>query len=491
MSSLQDLLRFGPFLLDPHRRTLLRDGVQIAVTPKALDLLAFLIERRGTVVDREAIMQRLWPDTAVEEGNITVTVSMLRRALGESKSDHRFIVTIPGRGYEFVADVDVIGSEPITEAPPETDAPALQLGEIPAGLGFGRAAGLIAAAACVLVAVLAALPYVSMSGYGAAPDGTANLEARSLYVQGRFFLNKRTEDGVHRALEYFEQAIHRDPKFAAAHAGVADAHNMMGYFGFVPAKEAFPKAEIAARESLRLDPGLAAAHTSMAYINHRFHWNWETAEAGFKRAIALDPQYSTARHWYSAFLESMGRDDEAVAEGRKAQALDPLALVIGANLGSMLGAASRVDEAVAQCRQLLEMDRSFWPAHWTLAHAYGIAGRLGDADRGFASALELSGRSPYVLAHLAEYYAQSNRKPEAAAILVELDALRSRQYVPVYYRAMIEAALGRTDDAFRSLDQALAERSASLAFLKIRRRLESLRSDPRFQGLVRSVGLPE
>jgi Flp pilus assembly protein TadD len=266
---------------------------------------------------------------------------------------------------------------------------------------------------------------------------------------------------------------------------------MMGYFGFVPAREAFPKAEIAAREALRLDPGLAAGHTSMAYINHRFHWNWEAAEAGFKRVIALDPQYSTARHWYAAFLESMGRDEEAVAESRKAQALDPLALVIGANLGSMLGAASRVDEAVAQCRQLLEMDRSFWPAHWTLAHAYGVAGRLGDADREFALAVELSGRTPYVLAHLAEYYAQSNRTSEAAAILAELEALGSRQYVSVYYRAMIEAALGRTDDAFRSLDQALAERSASLAFLKIRRRLEPLRDDPRFQRLVSSVGLPE
>jgi DNA-binding winged helix-turn-helix (wHTH) protein/tetratricopeptide (TPR) repeat protein len=489
MSSPQDLLRFGPFFLDPHRRTLTRDGAPIAVTPKALDLLAFLIERRGAVVEKDAILQRLWPDTAVEESNITVTISMLRRALGESRSDHRYIVTIPGRGYEFVADVETKGPEPIAKAPEE--AQALQVPAVPTALGLGRAAGLVAVAAFVLVSLLAALPYISMSGYGAVPDGTANLEARSLYLQGRFFLNKRTQEGVYRALEYFEQAIRRDPKFAAAHAGVADAHNMMGYFGFVPAKEAFPKAEIAARESLRLDPGLAAGHTSMAYIKHRFHWNWESAEAGFKRAIALDPQYPSARHWYAAFLESMGREDEAVAEGRKAQALDPLALVIGANLGSMLGAASRVDEAITQCQQLLEMDRSFWPAHWTLAHAHGIAGRLAEADREFSSAVELSGRTPYVLAHLAEYYAQSNRKADAETILAELEGLRTRQYVPVYYRAMIEAALGRTDDAFRSLDQAVVERSAILPFLKIRRRLEPLRNDPRFQRLVRTVGLPE
>lgn len=499
MSSPSKLVfRFGPFVLDARRRTLTRAGAALAVTPKALELLLFLVERRDTVVEKDAILQGLWPNTVVEEGNITVTMSALRRVLGESRADHRYIVTIPGRGYQFVAEVETAGDEGVDEtvgspAAVPTEPPAVTP-EPPRPIAARhevRAAAWVLAAAAAVAIVVSAAPYGTTSGVGADRSETADIDARSLFLQGQFFLDKRTADGLYRALDYFEQATRRSPEFAGAYTGIADAYNMLGYFGFLPAREAFPLAEAAARTALRIDPDLAAAHTSLAYIQHRYYWNWEAAEAGFKRAIALDPEYSAARHWYAAFLESMGRDREAVAEGRQALTLDPVALVIGANLGSMLGASSRVDEAVEQCRRLLEMDRTFWPAHWALAQAFVVRRNLDQADVEFAAAAELSGRMPYVLAHLAEHYAESGRPRDAAAVLDELERLGTRQHVPAYYRAMIQAALGQTDRAFESLERAVEERSASLPFLKIKHRLKPLRHDPRFQHVLRRVGLPD
>lgn len=484
----EPVYRFESFQLDPVRRVLTRDGTPVPVTPKALELLIFLVERRGTVVEKEAILHGLWPNTTVEEGNITVNVSLLRRALGESRAEHRFIVTVPGRGYQFVADVTYGSDEPARADAPQPAA-LRAAAEERRRLAVRHLAGWGAAAAALLILLTVVVPAVSTRGNGTSGSEPEDVEARALYVKGRFFLNKRTAEGLYRALDHFEQAVRRSPAFAPAHAGIADAHNMLAYFGLVRSREAFPRAEAAAREALRLDRRLAEAHTSLAYVSHRFHWDWTAAETGFRRAIELDPDSSTARHWYAAFLESMGRDEEALVEARRAQTLDPLALVIGANLGTMLGSASRLQESMEQCHKLLEMDTTFWPAHWTLARTYASLRRHDEAAREFEAAANLSGRIPYMLGELGEFYVLAGQPSKAVDLLAELEDRSQREYVPSFYRAVIHAALGERDRAFARLDEALAERSASLVFLRIKRNFETLRSDPRFAELLQKVGL--
>jgi len=317
---------------------------------------------------------------------------------------------------------------------------------------------------------------------------TENPEAYQAYLVGRFHWNKRTEEGLKKAIEHFEQARAKDPAYALAYAGLADCYALLGDYSYLPPKEAFPKAKAAAARALELDETLAEAHTSLAFVKVQYDWDWPGAEEEYRRALALNPNYATAHQWYSEYLTAMGRHDEALAEIRRAQELDPLSLIIHAVEGRALYFARRYDEAIAQCRQTLAMDPNFGVAYLFLGRACVQAGKHEEAVAAFQKAHELSGGAA-VLAELGHAYAAAGKRAEAQAVLDELEGLRTKGYVTASRMALLAAALGEKEEALAWLDRAYEERSDAIVFLKVEPRYDGLRPEPRFQDLMRRVGL--
>jgi TolB-like protein/DNA-binding winged helix-turn-helix (wHTH) protein/Tfp pilus assembly protein PilF len=494
--------RFGPFLLDPENRLLLRDREPISLTPKAFDTLLLLVERSGRLVLKVDLMNALWPNTFVDESNLTQTVFMLRKAMGETGSD-QYIVTVPGRGYRFAAAVKQIsGDEPLP-----LDAPLGGQSEVRPALSPIKRWPVVLAMAIALIAgvvylqwshahagpqpssrklMLAVLPFENLTRdageeyfsdglteemiaqlgrldpehlgviartsvmhykhtevpleqigrelgveyvlegsvrrdsskvritaqliktkdktdvwsrqydrqlsslltlqgeiaqeiadeiqltLGGAkrtnpsprpPPSTKDYEAYDLYLKGRYFWNKRSTQGFPRAVEYFQQAIAKDPNYARAYAGLADSYALISSYHFAPQDEFMPKARAAALKALQLDERLAEAHTSLALIIENYDWDWPGAEKEFRRAIQLDPNYATAHHWYAEYLSFQGRFDEAFAEIERARQLDPLSLIIAADNGSILYYSRQYDRAIQQLQAVLDMDPAFGRAH--------------------------------------------------------------------------------------------------------------------------------
>ncbi len=317
-----------------------------------------------------------------------------------------------------------------------------------------------------------------------------NPEAYESYLKGRYFWNKRTAGGLKVALAYFNQAIEEDPKYAQAYSGLADTYALLGdwEYGVLAPSEAYPKAKAAAIQALDLDNTLSEAHTSLAFSLDLFDWNWEAAEKEFRRAIELNPGYATAHHWYGWHLSEMGRNSEAIAEMRKAENLDPLSLIINADLAELLLIAHFSDESIQRSRKTIEMDPNFALAHNQLAQAYLEKHMLRDAITELQKAIQLSGGSPTCTANLARAYAASNRKPEAIGLLNDLKKRSALGDPHSSEIAMIYAALGNKDQAMTWLEKGYEERFNPSILL--RPGFDPLRSDSRFQDLVRRIGLP-
>jgi TolB-like protein/DNA-binding winged helix-turn-helix (wHTH) protein/Tfp pilus assembly protein PilF len=317
-----------------------------------------------------------------------------------------------------------------------------------------------------------------------------NPEAYESYLKGRYFWNKRTADGLKVALAYFNQAIDEDPKYAQAYSGLADTYALLGdwQYAVMTPREAFPKAKAAAIKALELDNTLGEAHNSLAFILDGFDWDLDSGGKEFQRAIELNPGYATAHHWYAWHLSLLGRYDEAIAEMRKAENLDPLSLIINADLAELLVLAHSYDESIRQSRKTIEMDPNFALAHNQLAQAYLQKHMYGEAVAELQKAVQLSGRSPTCIANLARAYVASGKRSEAVQLLGELKKRSSPGYSNALEIAMIYASLGDMDQAMNWLEQGYEERFNPGALL--RPGLDPLRSDSRFQNLVRRVGLP-
>ena len=316
-----------------------------------------------------------------------------------------------------------------------------------------------------------------------------NSEAYQLYLKGRYFWNRRTEEGIRKGIGYFEQAISKDPKYALAYVGLADSYNVMGFYSFLPPKESFPKAKAAAVKALELKEELAEAHNSLAYATLYYDWNFAAAEKEFLRAIELNPNYPVAHQWYGNLLTAMGRWDEAIQEFKRAQELDPLSLVITAVPGWTYYYAREYDKAIESCHKAIEMDRNFALAHNWLGQAYERKGMYEKAISEFKEAFRLSGNSPETAALLAHAYAVSGSKRQAQDILDNLLELSKQRYVSPYHIATIYAGIGDKDRALKWLDTAYNDRQNLLVFLKHDAVLDNLRADPRFQDLLRRMGL--
>jgi TolB-like protein/DNA-binding winged helix-turn-helix (wHTH) protein/Flp pilus assembly protein TadD len=317
-----------------------------------------------------------------------------------------------------------------------------------------------------------------------------NPRAYESFLKGRYFWNKRTADGLKVALAYFNQAIDEDPKYAQAYSGLADTYSLLGdwqYAVMIP-KEALPKAKAAAIKALELDSTLGEAHNSLAFCLDGFDWDFDSAGKEFRRAIELNPSYATAHHWYAWHLSLLGRYDEAVTEMRKAENLDPLSLIINADLAEVLVLAHSYDESIQQSRKTIEMDPNFALAHNQLAQAYLQKHMNDEAVAELQKAAQLSGGSSTVMANLARAYAVSGKRGEAVKLLNDLKKRSSPVSSHASELAVIYEALGDTDQAMNWLEKGYQERFNPGVLL--RPGFDPLRSDPRFQDLVRRIGLP-
>ena len=320
---------------------------------------------------------------------------------------------------------------------------------------------------------------------------TANPEAYQLYLKGRFYWNKRTGEALKKSIEYFNQAIEKDPSYALAYAGLGDAYGLLpGYGGDTP-QECYPKGKAAAKRAVELDETLAEAHTALGRMLLNYDWNIPGSNREFERAIELNPNYATAHHWNgNGSLLLLGRFDEAFAEVKRAQELDPLSLIINADLGDNYIYARQYDQAIEQLRKTIEMDQSFYYAHYELGMAYELKGSFQEAIAEYRRARQLND-DPLVLAYLGHIYAGSGRRDEALKSLEELKEISKQRYVSAYAFALVYTALGEKEQAFQWLEKAYAERSAWMTYLKIDPRLDPLRSDPRFAEFMHRVGLPQ
>ncbi len=319
---------------------------------------------------------------------------------------------------------------------------------------------------------------------------TNNAEAYQLYLKGRFFWNKRTEDGFRRGVEHFRQAVEKYPNYALAYAGLADSFIGLTFYNFAAPHETMPKAKEAALNALAIDNTLAEAHTSLAHILMNYDRNWSEAEKEFKLSIELNPDYARAHQWYAIhYLTAKGRLEEALHKMKRALELDPDSLVMNTFMGATLHFAGRHDEAIEQCRKTLEMDPNFAVAHWHIGLAYEQKGMFDEAIAEFQKASTLSGGSPLMKAALGHAYAKANRKREATVILDQLKELSKERYVSSYEVAAIYVALGDHERAFQLLERADKEHSFHLVYLKAWPQFSPVSADPRFQDLVQRIGL--
>jgi TolB-like protein/DNA-binding winged helix-turn-helix (wHTH) protein len=659
----------------------------VPLTSKAFDTLLTLVSHGGEVVEKNELIRTLWPDTIVEENNLTQNVSMVRKALGEHRSEHRYIVTIPGRGYSFVASVREADAEyegvhetneaeatanptdnngarllPVEEQSASNEAAFIDAAaqedeeKTSAEHQNGRAVGLrlplrpdrwsplhgeaeqrpvsssrrsVLTLSILLIVTVATLSYLWFFGRAAhnekppAPGSIAvlpfrllgneasdeylgsgmadalitklsnirqitvrptsavikyagrnnpdplaagrelgvdsvlegtiqragdrvrvnvqlisvresrplwaakfderftdiftvqdsisaqvaealtlkltgeeqkllakrytdNVEAYQSYLRGRYFLNKRNEEGLRKGIGYFTEAIEKEPAYALAYAGLADAYSVLGFyqFGTLAPEESFQRAKAAAMKALELDETLAEAHASLALARMDVDHDEAGAEREYRRAIELNPNYATAHHWYSDFLAMMDRQAEAMTEIKRALELDPLSLVINATLGERLFYARQYKEAESQLRKTLEMDESFGPAHYLLGLTYEQLGMYEESIAELNRARELSGGSPWMVAALGHSLAMAGRRAEAQQMLVELKQLATRRHVSPYDIATIYTGLGEKTQAFEWLQKMYKPQTRRL--LKADPRMDSLRQDPRFQELYPS-----
>ncbi len=317
-----------------------------------------------------------------------------------------------------------------------------------------------------------------------------SLESYNLYLKGRFYWAQRPQ-GIAKAIEYFEQAIEKEPTSARARAGLADCYVTLGSWenGTLPPIEAMTKAKQAVTKALELDSRLAEAHTTLAYRTTHHEWDWVTAEAQFKHAFELNPNYSVCHHWYSHFLTAVGRTEESLSASKRCLELDPLDLVINIHMAWHYQFARQYEQAIEQCWKTSELHpNSFWPAYF-FGLAYEQQGQVDRAVEEFRIAVKMSGDVTFATAGLGHLYGTAGKAAEARAIFNELSARAERSYVPAYDIALVCAGLGWKDQALAFLSQAHEEHSGWIAYLKVDPRLDLLRGDVRFVDLLRRVRL--
>jgi DNA-binding winged helix-turn-helix (wHTH) protein/Flp pilus assembly protein TadD len=525
---IKELYEFGPFRLDPPERLLICEGNSVPITPRAFDVLVILIRSNGHIVEKSQLMREVWGNCFVEEGNLAVAISTLRKALGDDAGKERkYIQTVAKHGYRFVGQVqEIAGADvrplptPSVTADDRTKDPALEKHIDPLSLLdppreplFTGKQRIVAPLIAIVFAALALqLRHASVSNTQRVvvsadnkartkdpsmsvlfsnqaklrlePTATKTSEADALYVTGLYFWNKRTVAGLRRSIEYFEQATIKDPRDALSYAGLADAYVLLNSYGIEPSEEAYPSAKSAAVKSMELDKLLPETHASLGMVLFFYEWNWLEAEREFRRAIDLDPQYAMAHSWYALNLLAMGRTDEAVDQAQIAHTLDPLSLIVDTEVGWAFYSSRQYGPAIDAFQNVIDLDQHFARAHTRLGMVYAAKRDFGEAITEFKKAQELSGPDAYVDGLLGYAQAESGNTNAARKLFKELAERSHREYVPAFSMALICIGLKDTNAAMEWLGKAVQERSTYMVYAKTDPLLDSVRSDPRFIALL-------
>ena len=315
-------------------------------------------------------------------------------------------------------------------------------------------------------------------------------DAHELYLLGRYHWNRRDLEGLKAAIRYFEGAIAKSAHYALAYAGLADAYTVLGSWSVMAPRDVYPKAKEAARRALAIEPNLGEAHVALAFAEYLYDWRWEQAEKGFLRAIQLNPSYAPGHSWYANFLAAMRRHDESIVEARRSQELDPLSPMIAGVAAWARYVARRYDEAVQQCTRGVELNPNFPQTYLFLGLASTQLGRYEEAIAAYERGVSLSGGLTEIYAGLGYVYGVSGRTALARRVLEDLRELSTIRYVPPYSRAIVHIGLGERGEALELLEQSCEERNTWLVLLGVEPMFESIREEPRFQELLRIIGLP-
>jgi len=561
---------FGRYRLQSPTGLLYRDAEMAPLPPKAAQVLLVLVEHAGEVVTKADLLKTAWKDAIVEEGSLTRTISILRKALGAGTEGRDSIATISKRGYRFTIPVrvaekpsrpaaekvmlavlpfenlspdpgqeyfsDGLTEEMITQLSrlnPErlsviarTSAMMFKgtkkrIADIGNALGvqyvvegsvrrsdkqlrisaqlirvddethvwaknFERSLGDVLKIQAEVARSIAAEIQIKLgphSEHTLMQVAEVSPEAHEAYLRGRHSWNKRTEAGMRKSIVHYEEAIHLDPEYAMAHAGVADSYVMLACRGMVPAKETFRKAKTAARKAI----DLGIAHAFLAHV--RLHdWDWEGLEKDFRRAIELDPSHAIAYYWFGEFLMSMGRPEEAITVTEEAHRMDPLSPVIGASLAMILYLSRQYDRALDVAERMREIHPEHFLPHLRMGLILVQKGSHQRAIAELTAAVALANRSTETLAALAAAFAAAGSNEQAKELLSQLERSRPQQYVLPYNIAKIYAAARNKSKAFDWLDKAYDEGNPDLIELNSEPIFDGIRRDARFLDLERRVG---
>ncbi len=324
---------------------------------------------------------------------------------------------------------------------------------------------------------------------GLAKKATGSSQAFTLYLEGRHYMNTRTEEGLRRAIDFFEKALTKDQGYALAHSSIAESYSVLALLEFLAPTQAFPKARTSAERSLEIDKNLAEAHTSLGVVKFQFDWDWSQAQKEFRRGIELNPSSASAHQFYADFLKSQARFDEALAEMGHAQALDPLSLAINTGLGHVLYLSRKYDRAIEQYKAAIKLNPEFIQARLWYGRPFLQKHMFKEAITELKQAAALSNNSTISLAMLGHAYASANETKEGEMVLERLIERSRLQYVPSYWIAMIYIGLKDKNNAFAWLEKAFVERSSWLVWAGVEPRFDYLRSDPRFTSLMGKMNL--
>jgi TolB-like protein/Flp pilus assembly protein TadD len=572
-----DVVRFGDGLeLDRGAYELRRSGRALKLERIPLEILFLLVERRGQLVSREDIIERVWgKDVFLDtDSSINGAIRKIRQVLKDDPENPVFVQTVTGKGYRFIATVrgtsvpgaahrvmlavlpfanlsndpeqeyfsDGLTEETIADLgqlSPEqlgviarTSAMAYKhtnkaISQIGQELGVDyilegsvrRDAGKVRITAQLIrvqdqthlwaqnydrqltdflevqnelgqeISRQVGLRLTPREKSELETSRKVNPEAYDLYMKGNFFWNKRTREGVERAMQYFQKALDRDPNYALAYVGIAHCYRGMPIMSDVPSTEAFPKAKAAALKALEIDPRLADAHANVGYIKTFFDWDWEGSRTDYHRALQLNPNSSLAHLGYAILLSILGEHKEALAEADQALRLDPLSLLIGALKGQLFFQARQYQESVDQLQKTLEIDPNFWITQINLGKALQIESRTKEAIQAFQKAAVLAGGATEAISLAGYTYAISGQRAEAERILRELKASSEKKYVPPYNVAMVCHGLGDSVETLGWLRRAYEERDVHMVFLRVDPKWDDLRGDPDFIGLLKRMTL--
>ena len=426
------LYAFGPYLLDPYQRILLKQDVLIPLDPQAFEVLRVLVQHAGQIIRRDDLIDAAWSeDDDPGDSALSFQLYTLRRVLGDDHKKPAYIEVRRGRGVRFLSEVRTLAVNR-----PETIT-----------------------------------------------------EADKLYMKGRHFWHKSSSVSVTKAVEYFERATAKDPNYAAAYAGLADSWILLGTFGHqsVPATVAMPKAKDAALKALALNKYLAEAHSAMAAVKALYEWKWDEAEKYFQTAVRLSTNPMT-RAWYALCLA--GRNDSRKAREVINEALDhaPASFVLLALSGRIHYLAREYERAVECCLQGIEVEEHFYLSYIFLGHTYRAQGNYSEALTSFESARHLTGDDPIVLAEIANINALLDDRDKSLALLGKVKRISRDRYVSPHTMGIIHIGLGNKDEAFKYLEKVYDERGAYLIFLTSEPIYDTLRTDVRMSDLIRRVG---